>query len=103
MSGGTFDYQQYKISEIRDQIEREIERQGKPKSKDELYMDDEYYEKYPDELVHYQYPEDIVEEFKNAVTILKKAEIYVQRIDWLIAGDDGEDSFRRRLKEELKK
>jgi hypothetical protein len=29
------------------------------------------------------------------------AAIYVQRIDWLMSGDDGEESFMRRLKEEL--
>jgi hypothetical protein len=31
------------------------------------------------------------------------AEIYAQRIDWLLSGDDGEDSFRERLKEDLEK
>ena len=29
------------------------------------------------------------------------AAIYAQRIDWLLSGDDGEESFKRRLKEEL--
>jgi hypothetical protein len=29
------------------------------------------------------------------------AQIYTQRIDWLVSGDDGEDSFRERLKEDL--
>ena len=33
--------------------------------------------------------------------ILKQAEIYAQRIDWLLSGDDGEESFHERLKEEL--
>jgi hypothetical protein len=31
------------------------------------------------------------------------AEIYAQRIDWLLSGDDGEDSFRKRLKEDLER
>jgi len=35
--------------------------------------------------------------------MLKKAQIYAQRIDYLISGDDGEESFRERLKEELDK
>lgn len=30
-----------------------------------------------------------------------KAAIYVQRIDWLLSDDDGEDNFHERLKEEL--
>lgn len=32
---------------------------------------------------------------------LKLANIYLHRIDWLLSGDDGEDSFHSRLKEEL--
>jgi len=35
------------------------------------------------------------------VEILKKAKIYAQRVDYLLSGDDGEESFLRRLKEEL--
>ena len=49
MSGGHFDYKQYHINEIVDSIERELNRQGKEKPKDELYGDKEYFEKYPDE------------------------------------------------------
>jgi len=33
--------------------------------------------------------------------VLRKAAIYAQRIDWLLSGDDGEESFLERLKEEL--
>ena len=44
---------------------------------------------------------EVVEEFKNGLKILKIAAIYAQRIDWLLSGDDGEESFKRRLKEEL--
>lgn len=44
---------------------------------------------------------EIIEEFKNGLKILKMASIYAQRIDWLLSGDDGEDSFKRRLKENL--
>ena len=33
--------------------------------------------------------------------LLKKATIYAQRIDWLVSGDDGEESFLSRLKEDL--
>lgn len=52
---------------------------------------------YPD------YTPETIQEFRNAVKILKKASIYAQRIDWLISGDDSEESFHKRLKEELKK
>lgn len=30
-------------------------------------------------------------------------EVYVQRIDWLASGDDGEDSFHKRLEADLEK
>ena len=36
-----------------------------------------------------------------ALAILKKAYVYAQRIDWLLSDDDGEESFHKRLKEEL--
>jgi len=42
-----------------------------------------------------------LDEFKKAVEILKKAEIYTQRIDWYISGDDGEESFLSSLNEDL--
>lgn len=103
MSGGSFDYKQFWITEIAEQIEVELNRQGKEKSKEELWMSQDYYEKYPEERFNHIYPEDIQEEFKKAIKLLRKASVYVQRIDYLFAGDDGEDSFRERLKEELSK
>lgn len=42
-----------------------------------------------------------IQEFKRAVRLLRKAAVYAQRIDWLLSGDDGEDSFHKCLKEEL--
>jgi hypothetical protein len=44
---------------------------------------------------------EILEEFKKGLKILKTAAIYAQRIDWLLSGDDEEQSFKERLKEEL--
>jgi len=35
--------------------------------------------------------------------LLRKAEIYAQRIDWLVSGDDGNDTFLKRLEEDLNK
>jgi hypothetical protein len=65
--------------------------------------DNLWYEKYPEDLNHYKYPDDVIEEFKKGLDILRKAHVYAQRIDWLISGDDGEESFRERLKEDLEK
>ena len=39
--------------------------------------------------------------FKMAIKYLKIAQIYTKRIEWLLCGDDGEDSFHERLREEL--
>ena len=105
MSGGTFDYQQYKIGEIADQIEQYIFTNGKKKRQDELasYEDKDWLEKYPESAYHRKYSDEVIEEFKKAVYCLKKAQIYAQRVDWLIAGDDGEDNFLERLKDELTK
>ena len=93
MSGGTFDYKQYQINDIIDQIDgiklridlptnEEINSNGSLKS-------------------YFNEPDKIKEELDKALNLLRLSSIYVQRIDWLIAGDDGEDSFHKRLKEEL--
>lgn len=48
------------------------------------------------------YSEETIKEFRKGVAILKKAQVYANRIDWLMSGDDGEDNFHKRLKEKLK-
>lgn len=105
MSGGTFDYNQRRIRYIADDIEQEIAKSGKPKTKHELkeesWRDESWYEKYPEDLNHYKYRDEIIEEFKKGYEMLRKAEIYAQRIDWYLAGDDSENSFMKRLKEDL--
>ena len=106
MSGGTFDYNQRRIRYIADDIEQYIAKSGKPKTPRELkeegyYRDREWYEKYPEDLNHYKHSDELIKEFKNAYKALRIAEIYAQRVEWLIAGDDGEESFIERLKEEL--
>lgn len=105
MSGGRFGYNQYKIGDIADDIQNVIDKQGTAKTQEEL--DDEgyrpkwWYDEYPEEKYHPKLPEEIIEEFKRAVHILRTAQIYAQRIDWFLSGDDGEESFIRRLKEDL--
>jgi hypothetical protein len=106
MSGGAFDYKQHNISMIADEIEQAIRDSGRPKTPKELRdeswgRDASWYEKYPEDLNHYAYPDDIIEEFKRGLYIMRQAYIYAQRIDWLMSGDDGDDSFRTRLRAEL--
>ena len=105
MSGGHFDYKQFEIEQIIDSIERIIENNGRKKTdeelKDEFWHGPDWYERYPEDLYHYKYPDEVIEKFKEGVDALRKAAIYAQRIDWLLSGDDGEESFLERLKEEL--
>lgn len=107
MSGGRFDYNQYKIRDIADDIEQEIKKSGTPLTNDELketfWRNDEWYEKYPEDKFHYKYPDEVIKEFHKAVYILRLAEIYAQRVDWLISGDDGDETFIERLAEDKQK
>ncbi len=107
MSGGAFEYNQYKIRDIADEVDQLIRKNGKEKTKEEMknegWRDPDWYEKYPEDKFHYKYPDEVIEKFKESLEILRKAEIYAQRIDWLISGDDGEESFLERLKEDLGK
>lgn len=80
MSGGHFDYNQYRIGYIADSIEQLI-RNNKT---------DEY-----------PYSDEIIAKFKEGIKALRIAEVYAQRIDWLVSGDDGDESFMKRLAEDL--
>jgi MoxR-like ATPase len=106
MSGGAFDYNQYKIGYIADQIDEVIVKNGLEKTPEELkehWIDPDWYKKYPEDLFHYKYPDEVIEKMKEAVKALKIAQEYAQRVDWLLSGDDGEESFLSRLEENLKK
>jgi len=107
MSGGSFQYDQYKIGYIADQIEEVIIKNGVKKTPEDLkqegWRDPDWYKKYPEDLSHYKYPDEVIEKMKEAVRALKIAQEYAQRVDWLLSGDDGEESFLSRLEENLKK
>jgi len=107
MSGGRFEYVQYRLTDALEIIDREIERSGRPKTaeemKNEFYHDSEWYEKYPDDKFHYKYPDEVIAEFKKGLEIIEKAQVYMQRIDWLLSGDDGEETFIERLNRDLSK
>ena len=89
MSGGYFDYAQYRISQIAEDIDTVIFNNGSSQL-------DEYGDRVSCDLPH-----DIIEEFKRAANAMRLAYIYAQRCDWLLSGDDGEDSFRARLRKDL--
>jgi len=90
MSGGHFDYRQYHINDIALEIDEVIE------SNNDQTLN-EWGEKKGNE-----YSLEIIEKFKEAAHTLRQAEEMAQRIDWLLSGDDGEDSFLRRWDEEVR-
>ena len=93
MSGGRFNYDQFKIGEIADEIQEELDRQGQQIPDDGwCYSYDGLYE---------TYPEEVQEAMKKGVEMLRVAHIYAQRIDWFLSGDDGAENFIRRLREDL--
>ena len=61
MSGGFFDYKQYLINEIADIIEKKLTEQGKKKSEEDLWENEEFYNAYPEEKLNYTYPKIIQE------------------------------------------
>ena len=79
MSGGYFEYQQYRLHDMADKI------------KEIILSEEEYYD----------FSDETLAEFRKAIRYLELAETYVQRIDWLVSADDSEECFHRRLKEEL--
>ena len=103
MSGGAFEYKQFHIKQIAEEIQSELDKQGKERSKEELYMMGDYYEKYPEERTYHVESEEVQERMRHAIKALKIAKIYAQRVDWYLSGDDGEESFLERLDKELDK
>ena len=81
MSGGRFDYLQkrYEWDEAIEIIQNHIDNNER------------------------EYEKETIEEFKTGLNLIKKARIYMQRIDWLLSDDDGEESFHKRLSEDLSK
>ena len=88
MSGGEFDYKQYEIREIGEAIQGHIDYHLST----DKYVKDDYCEEFSDETIN---------QFKIGALLCKVTSIYVNRIDWLISADDGEEQFHKRLKEDL--
>lgn len=107
MSGGYFDYLQSRLEwDVIDVIQKIVDNNKKEMSEKELrersWLDSDYYEKYPEENLYSNYSDETIQEFKNGIEAIKKAYVYIQRIDWLLSGDDGEDNFHKKLKADLK-
>ena len=91
MSGGYFNYSQYYLQQIADEVEQLI-----------ISNDSNEKNEY-DEVKGYHFSPETIEEFKRGLMLLKQAHVYAQRIDWLVSGDDGENNFHSRLKSDMEK
>ena len=80
MSGGHFDYKEHHIQDIISSIEVLIQNN-----------------KMPDEF-GWNYSDKTILKFKEAIGLLKKAHDLVYHIDYLVIGDDGEDTFWEQVK-----
>jgi len=90
MSGGHFNYKQYDIGHIADEVEQIIIDNNSTE-------EDEY-----GDSKGCHFTPEIIDEFKKGLKILRQAQVYAQRIDWLVSSDDGPDSFLKRLQHDLK-
>ncbi|MEW6095264.1 MAG: hypothetical protein AB1567_01875 [bacterium] len=91
MSGGHFDYQEFRLEEIATEIQKLIDNN-----------DSDLLDEYSD-LVGKHYSPETIEKFKEAVRFLAIAEIYATRIDYLVSGDDSEETFHKKLIKQLNK
>ena len=90
MSGGVFNYQQYRLHDIAERIQEEI---------DHNHIKPDWIA--PEDWDGQKWTNETIEVFRNGIRLLFQAEAYAQRIDWLLSGDDSEETFRKRLKEDL--
>ena len=103
MSGGAFDYQQRYIEEIADDIEQEIIEAGREILKEIWAKNHWYGGSYDDsDRIYPTYERKTIDIMKRAVYVLRMAYIYAKRADWMLSGDDGEESLVKRLEEDLK-
>ena len=91
MSGGHFDYKQYELGYIADAIQTLVDN-NEDKTENEW-----------GDTKGRGYSKKTIREFKKAIRVIREALIYAQRVDWLVSDDDGEDTFHKRLKEDLSK
>ena len=89
MSGGHWNYSQRHMQDIADDLGGLI------------YTNDSREKNEWGDNIGWHYSPETIAEFEKAVKALRLAYVYAQRIDWLLSGDDGEDSFHIRLQAQL--
>jgi hypothetical protein len=105
MSGGRFDYQQFRIDSITNEILEVIsENEDGYAYNDKIsYGYDENGEITEKPEGWQRYSDEELREIKEGYRICCMAFTYAHRIDYLVSGDDSEESFHKRLKEDLAK
>lgn len=87
MSGGRFDYIQYRISQAADEVNQYI-RMCESDERDEYGYKPEY-------------SPETLQKFRECELTLRKASVMLHRVDYLSSGDDGEESFCSRWEHDL--
>ena len=59
------------------------------------------YDRYPDDADVLELSDETINAMKEAYRQMRITEIYATRVDWMMSGDDSEESFRERIKEDL--
>jgi hypothetical protein len=105
MSGGHFDYQQFRIDNVANEILDVIR-----ENEDGYVYNDKTSYGYDDNGEITDKPEgwqrfsdEALRKIKEGYRICRMAFAYANRIDYLVSGDDGEDSFHKRLRGDLEK
>ena len=88
MSGGYFEFNQYRIDNIVDEIQHLIDTN-----------EDGTVDKYGDRKGKF-YPPEVIDKFKEAIKYLQISGKMVHRIDYLVCDDDGIETFLKEWKEE---
>jgi len=89
MSGGSWDYIQYRFHDIGDDLERiidendsnELDQWGSP--------------------VGRHYKAETIEKLRQTATHVREAVVMLQRVDYLLANDDNEESFHKRWNKDM--
>lgn len=85
MSGGTFDYVEFRLDDVVQKLQEVIN--GNDGSDFRVYAN--------------KYKPETIKALQEIVQLVKVAKISIHRADYLIAGDDSEESFHEYLNKEL--
>jgi len=87
MSGGLIgEYAWFRIAEVVEEFDELLNKLNHGVGSDEFW---------------YNFSDETIVEIYKTRNILEEAAIRLKRVDYLLAGDDGEQSFHTRLREEL--